>query len=95
MQAIISKARNMYPYANLNRNELEKMLLFQKNCFIDTGTELDFKKAGFFYVGIVCVRESFNSKLICRRVRFIAHRFAKSSLLNETFEVTEDTIFVK
>ena len=36
----------MYPHANLNRNELEKMLLFQKNCFIDTGTELDFKKAG-------------------------------------------------
>ena len=31
-------------------------LLFQKTVY----TEVDFKKAGVFYVGSVCVRESFN-----------------------------------
>ena len=73
----------------MNLKNICKFQGLSKNCVIDTGTELDFKKA-VFNLGIVCAWEKFQLKL---RVRLV-HGFANSSL-NETFEVTEHMIFVK
>ena len=36
------------------KNIVSVRVIISKNCLIDTGTELDFNKAGIFYVGIVC-----------------------------------------
>ena len=61
------------------KNIVSVRVIISKNCLIDTGTEVDFNKAGIFLCRKLCVRESFNCKLICRRARY-----------NETFEVTEE-----
>ena len=36
------------------KNIVSVRVIISKNCLIDTGTELDFNKAGIYYVGIVC-----------------------------------------
>ena len=36
------------------KNIVSVRVIISKNCLIDTDTELDFNKAGIFYVEIVC-----------------------------------------